>query len=1123
MLRSAWRLAPLFLVLLGLMASTAQAASVVANGNLPDSVVDRDGVTHLVWNESRPGTNDVTHYCQIPRGGTGCTNAQTFIPQENEVNNTDYPGPKVMISPFGEVMVLTNRCCGTIMGHSSGSSGINVLYVSDDGGATFDTGNPIGTIGPGEPSTPIPAVFDGAGRQVLTIAAPTQGPVIQAQPIAPFASGNPPPFTAQSARLDTNYGYDPSIVQIDATHFAAAWSSLGGTKTTIRTLACPASPCSASYINTAGNWSAPIVVPDAELPRLTTGPSGTFLLYRSTAQGDTYNKYYVRAVDGAAVSAPRLVSDGDRANNLRDVSQDASGLLHALYTDGANALAYRASADGGLTWGDKQTLAPADYTIAHPRVTVRQLADGFTGAALWESQNGGERNPRIFLEGLPDPSVSLRVTVPPIPGLPTPPGGPAPTPPVPPAACRLLTFAAVDVIADACLKKEGDTYIATGGVRINGLRVELGSGKLKFDIKQRTITSSGAAVTVKLGDTVLFKRAIDVTLPKGSTASIGTFDVSGGGDLLGFPLKGSVDIKFRGGGVEVPVHLALPALFGGVTGDVTVRADNVAGVHLRELHVKVGDALIGPLEIKDLFFDYDAESVSWQGGATVILPPQPPGPSLKANVGFVKGELDHLGAELTLPEPGVILDPFGVTHLKKIRFSLNTQPSLRLSGGVTVNAGPTIAGVAAIGVDGDLTFTLGDPAIFRVDGRVSLVSIPLATAFFELRTNGYVGFGGHLGYEFSGFSATADLSGWLFKSAFNVQAGASICLGDLGCAGGDVVFSSVGFAGCAKTPIADFGAGYKWGDGLDLMFTGCDVGPYKATAAAAQAGGARTLSFGKGVPSGFVAVTGSGGPPHVALVGPGGARIEDTPGAKSETATSIAFHNPKTDTTYFVLKSPASGPWTVEPLADSVPVTGVQNADGLDDPKVTANVRRDGSGRARVLSYDVTPRPGQKVTFAEQGKGAAKPIGGVAKEGRGTLRFTPADGPGGTRKIIALVSSYGKPRAQLTVASYVAPPPARPATPKRLKARRSGTRLVVSWARAANAKRYEIRATLSDGRRLLVRQKGTRLTIPAFASRARATVTVSGLKADGTRGKKATAKVTAKKATKKKPAAKRKR
>jgi len=88
----------------------------------------------------------------------------------------------------------------------------------------------------------------------------------------------------------------------------------------------------------------------------------------------------------------------------------------------------------------------------------------------------------------------------------------------------------------------------------------------------------------------------------------------------------------------------------------------------------------------------------------------------------------------------------------------------------------------------------------------------------------------------------------------------------------------------------------------------------------------------------------------------------------------------------------------------------------------------------------------------------------------------------------------------------------KPATIKRLKATRSGSKLSVSWATAANAKRYELRATLTDGRKLFVRQKGTRFSIPSFAAKSRATITVTGLKADGTRGKTATVKVTAKKA-----------
>jgi hypothetical protein len=1095
------RRAGLFLLLTfglwGLIASHASAASVVANGNYPDAVVDRDGVTHLVWNEASSGA-DVLHYCQIPRGGTACVNAQPFTPpSDNDAINDDLDGPHVVVTPAGEVLLLTHRCCAAIQGHGSG---VNVVYASDDGGLTFTGPVTVGNEAAGGPATPIPPVFEGRSRTLVTINGPTGGIHLQATPIT--QGGAPQPFTTDFAQLSSYNSYDPTVVAPTPGTFVAAWSDLGGAKVAVRTMTCPTDPCKASDINTTANWTPEVSFPDAELPQLTTGPSGTFLLYRRTSD----RQYFMRKVEGAAVGAPLPVSPGP-AGNSRDVFQDANGLLHALYVDGANGLGYRASANGGGQWGDEQTLVPGpDFTIQHVRVAARTVDDTqFIGQAFWMSQTGGVQNPPILMQALPDPSVSLQVKPPPSAG---PPGGTPPPVVLPPAPCRTLSFAAVDVIADACMTRKGSTYTATGGVKVNGLRVELGTGRITFDTKARTVKTSGT-VTVKAGDVVLFKDDIDWTLPKGSTAALGTFTTSGGGDVLGFPLTGSASLKLRGGGAEIPVHLELPALFGGVTGDVTLRTDNVAGLHLRELHVKVGDALIGPLEIKDLTFDYDAEAASWAGGATLILPPQPPGPSLEGKIGFSKGNLDYLNNELTLPGPGIALDPFAATYLKKIRFSLQTNP-LRLSGGVTINAGPTIGGVAAVGVDGDLTFTLSDPAVLRADGRVSLVSIPVGSAYFELRMNGYVGFGGKLDYSLAGFGVTAQVDGWLFKSAFNVGAKANVCLGDLGCAGGEVVFSSTGFAGCAYTDIVDFGAGYKWGDGLDIMWSGCDVGPYKAVAAAAQAGGARAVTIGQGLRAAVVGVEGQGAPPHVSLVGPGGARIDAPATGKLQTASAIAFHVPERNTTFFVVKAPAAGRWTVEPAADSVPITAVRTADGLDEPKVTAQVRRAPGGR-RALAYTVNRVPGQKVTFAEQGKGAAATIG-AARGASGTLRFTPADGPGGTRRIVALVSSYGRPRTQLTVARYVAPPPPKPATPRRLKARRAGTRLTVTWATARNARRYEVRAALSDGRRIVARQRGTRFSVPKVAAATRATITVTGLKADGTRGRKATIKVAARKA-----------
>ena len=1071
-------------------APDAQAATVVAHGSAPDAVVDRDGVTHLVWNEDRSNTvgqPDVLHYCQIPAGGTACVNAKSFVPPSAGATNTDFFGPHVMVTPFGEVILLTNRCCLV-----AGRQAPNVLYISDDGGASFGDPTALGTVPAGGFNGPSPAVFDGADRRVVTV---SESSDFQAAPLGQWTDAH--------AQLGTGDAEFASVVQRERNSFAVAWQD-SNRRTWVRTFTCSLDPCPLDRPNNAANWAPAVAVPDAELPRLTSGPAGTFLIYRSTAAA-TERQFFTRRLDGTALGPALPVGKGG-GTNRRDVFEDAGGLLHALFTDDHAGLSYRASGDGGVTWGDPQTIVPgADYTIGDVRLAGRSTDAGFVGRAFWPSGDGV--NPPIVMAELPPPSVSLQVTPPSGGGGGSGPGGPGTPVKVPPAPCRLLTFAAVDVIADACMTREGDAYVATGGVRINGLRVELGGGTLRLNPKQRTISSSGT-VTVKAGDAVLFKSRIGWTLPRATVASLGSIDISGGGALLGFPLKGSVEIRLRGGGAEIPVHLGLPALFGGVTGDITVRADNVAGVHLRELHVKVGDALVGPLELKNLAFDYDADKQSWAGAATLVLPPQPPGPSLAGKVAFSHGELDYLGNELTLPGPGIVLDPFGATYLRKIRFELHTKPTLQLKGGVTITAGPTIAGVSAINVDGDLTFTLGTPASLRADGRVSVVSIPLASAFFELRTNGYVAFGGHLGFESAGFRATADVGGWLFKSAFSLDAGASICLGDLGCVGGEVVFSSVGFAGCAKTPIIDFGAGYRWGKSLDIMFSGCDVGPYRAAAAAAQAGGPRSVSFAPGVRAGIVAVQGDSAPPNVALVNPAGVRIEDTPGTSNRTRVAFSFHNPQTNTTYFVLNRPRPGTWRVEPAPGSVPIAGVQAADGLPDPHVTGVVRRAG-GRDRVLSYTITPLPGQTVTFAEQGARAARPIGGPARNGRGRVRFTPADGPGGRRKIVALVSSYGKPRARLTLATYVAPPPAKPSAIRRLKARRSGRRVSIAWANAANARRYELRITVSDGRRLFARQTRTRFTIGAMAAGTRATITVVGLKADGTRGRSATTTVAA--------------
>ena len=167
---------------------------------------------------------------------------------------------------------------------------------------------------------------------------------------------------------------------------------------------------------------------------------------------------------------------------------------------------------------------------------------------------------------------------------------------------------------------------------------------------------------------------------------------------------------------------------------------------------------------------------------------------------------------------------------------------------------------------------------------------------------------------------------------------------------------------------------------------------------------------------------------------------------------------------------------------------------------------RRARGGQRELRYRVTPLAGQRVWFAVHGRAAAGRIGD-ARGRSGTLRFRPADGPGGTRRIVAVVEQGGMPRTELNVARYVAPPPRRLAAPGRLRARRSGTRLVVTWRPSTGAARYLVRVRLSDGRRLLLpaTRGRRRVTVPGLTRASTARISVVAVKTDGQEGRTARA------------------
>jgi hypothetical protein len=132
-----------------------------------------------------------------------------------------------------------------------------------------------------------------------------------------------------------------------------------------------------------------------------------------------------------------------------------------------------------------------------------------------------------------------------------------------------------------------------------------------------------------------------------------------------------------------------------------------------------------------------------------------------------------------------------------------------------------------------------------------------------------------------------------------------------------------------------------------------------------------------------------------------------------------------------------------------------------------------------------------------------------ARDGHGRLRFRPAYGPGGPRRIVAIVEQNGMPRTEITVARYRAEPPPRLRRPRNVRLRRRGARVSVTWAPVAAAAGYQAFVETPDGRSIRYDVKPgdpRRFTIKRLLSRRGVSVRVCALKRNGMPGPMAKAK-----------------
>ena len=1035
-------LAALILALLPAQAS-AQPFQLTPTGADPDVAVDASGTGHFVWNQPSATGSDVTVYCQIPRGGTTCSQFQNLIPA-SETPTFDSAGPRIMLGGDGRIVIVTGRCCSQVW-----------RFTSTDGGASFDTR----LIGDLTNSTDWNAVLGPADRVSLATSGTYQGAPHDGSTTAKADLLEGSIHGTGLALLDPA---TPLVVAATSDEPSLAWRRLSG-----------------GDPNVASNWTAPQPVGPGTDPTLVSGPRGTYLFYEEGAGSN--QAYVVRRWNGSGFDAPlATVIEPGGSQRQPAFHQDPTGRFHAVW--GSNdtmpqRLLYSTSPDG-TSWTEPREIGPyKDRGYFGNRIAAAGENDGF--AVSDENATGN------------------------VEAAPLAPHGPPPERPDDPSCRTKAEFRPVKVLLpEGCFKQAGGRLETTSDVKVNGLLVQPRAGAtVVIDEAKRRITSRGVT-TVRAGLIPVQIGVLDWTVPDQAKVRVDSFDLGdAGGKVFGFPLTGNATVDFESETTAIAAHVGLPKFLGGVTGDLTLRTDNERGLRLDGLVIKVPSALLGPVQVKDLVLTYLAAGSVWQGSATLLLPPSPPGPKLDAAIGFREGGFDYGRGEYTFTSPGLALGA-GV-FLNKIRFAVNLQPPpTKIAGGVTLSAGPEVAGQKALGIEGDLVYTFPNPpnpAVLRADGTATLSSIPFLKAYAEYRSSGYFAFGAELDYFWvkDVIGVRAGVDGWFTSSAFNIDGKGTVCVGY--CFDAETVLSSQGIAACGRVEIwgneVALGFGYEWGGRLRIMVLSCDVGDSRAIAEA-QAGGEPGFTLRSGLPVATVAFRGEGAPPRIVVEGPSGERVETPADGRVLDKRFLLFQNGGDDTTYLAINRPAAGRWR---LVGGDPVKSIQVGEGLPQPSVKARV--GGRGHSRTLTYSVKSIAGQRVHFEEIGTGVGRRIG-TAKGKRGTLRFSPGDGPKGKRRIVALVEQNGGPRENIEVARYTAPAPAKPARPGGVKAKRKGSRATVTWRPAARSVRYLVRATLSDGRRLIffATAKKRTVRVSGLAKGVRGTISVAGLKPDGSAG-----------------------
>ncbi|MDP2710260.1 MAG: hypothetical protein Q8O56_03490 [Solirubrobacteraceae bacterium] len=1037
-----------------------------ANGWKPDVLVDPAGTAHVVWVEDYDASgannvNDLLRYCRLPRGASTCTNPSTTPFEPSLTPTEDYAGPRIL--QIGDGLVVLTTRFPEVRQHPDGATSATTLYAytSTDGGTTWSAPAIVGN----QAASGNALVWGGAAPRISVISdTQTAGTVVQT--VTPGA------YTRGGALLGPGDEAYSGRLALDGELPVAAFSDLAGNGI-VRKLVPGGDPQSPA------SWTR-AVIPDAEVVRIAGGPAGVVLMSRPRAGGPYLAR---RVADGVPGAATPLPLPPNRTGSIADLDQDPAGGLDAVYRDSIGSSLWRSrSQDGGRTWGSAQLLALAATSgggIDGPRVAA--AADG-GGVAVYRRDSTRLTSGTIGLSAF---GTLAPTGLPGIGGLA---GGGTPGAI---AGCDRASVGALRAVPlQGCFLPSVDpqypgAVVSQGDVDLNGLIVRPDPGvRIVLDPRRKRIDTTGKVRVILRGagiELTLLHDKLSMQLPAvGAGATL--FDFQPGRiNLAGFPIAGRIQVQLTATGVRIPLSLALPGAFGGISGSATVLADSGRGVRLDSLQLKLARAPLGPLEVRDLLISYTGSTETWRGKATLGLPPQPGGASLGADVTFVRGRFQMGSFALRPPFPGIALGPN--VYFTELRGGFGLDP-IRIGVGASFGAFPIAPPrTYTVGVDGDATLTVaGGTVQLGFTGRGNLAGLQIAETVIRATTEGYADLTANFAIDLEIVAIDGSLQAFLDgpRKQFGATASTRVRVAGAPLVGQRAAISNKGIGVCYTFLGAGVYAGYAFGQPIPRGVStgvGCNLSAYTierpgpAGARAAQAGGP-TFTVSAGTTIQNVELTSAAGTPAVSLLAPDGTVVTpvDAVAAGTLAGPASSLFYPAASRTVVVLRNPRPGRWTVVPDAGSAPISGLRVSRELPEVRVTASVARRGARRALV--YRIGSRNGATVRFAERGpRGAVRALG-VASGTAGSIVFSPAAGPAGRREIVAFVERGDLPQSARVVARYVAPVPRRPAIVRGVRARRTGSIVTVRWVGVPAAAGYVVRVRGQRSRRVIARITG---------------------------------------------------